>query len=78
MTTMSPEQPVAWNTYVAVADADATMAKAEAAGAHTLMAPMDVTDVGRMAMFADPTGACWACGSRARCAGPAWSTSPAH
>ena len=57
MTTMSPEQPVAWSTYVAVADADATVAKAEAAGAKTLMAPMDVTDVGRMAMFADPTGA---------------------
>lgn len=57
MTTMSPEQPVAWSTYVAVADADATTAKAEAAGAKTIVAPMDVMDVGRMAMFADPTGA---------------------
>lgn len=57
MTTMSPEQPVAWTTYVAVADADATLAKAEKAGAQTLMPAMDVTDVGRMAMFADPTGA---------------------
>jgi predicted enzyme related to lactoylglutathione lyase len=57
MKTMSPEQPVAWSTYVAVTDADAAMAKAEAAGAKVLMAPMDVTDVGRMAMFVDPTGA---------------------
>ncbi|MEY9935597.1 putative enzyme related to lactoylglutathione lyase [Catenulispora sp. GP43] len=57
MTTMSPEQPVAWNTYVAVDDADATMTRAQAAGAKTIMPPMDVTDVGRMAMFADPTGA---------------------
>ncbi|MEY9886709.1 putative enzyme related to lactoylglutathione lyase [Catenulispora sp. MAP5-51] len=57
MTTMSPEQPVAWSTYVAVTDADATMTKAQQAGAQTIMPPMDVTDVGRMAMFADPTGA---------------------
>jgi predicted enzyme related to lactoylglutathione lyase len=57
MTTMSPEQPVAWSTYVAVADADATMAKAEAAGAKPIMPPMDVMDIGRMAMFFDPTGA---------------------
>jgi hypothetical protein len=57
MATMSPEQPVAWSTYVAVTDADATIAKAEAAGAKTIVAPMDVTDVGRMAMFLDPTGA---------------------
>ena len=57
MKTMSAEQPVAWSTYVAATDADATMAKAEAAGAQTIMPAMDVTDVGRMAMFADPTGA---------------------
>lgn len=57
MSTMSPEQPTAWSTYVAVADADATMTKAEAAGAKPLVAPMDVMDVGRMAMFMDPTGA---------------------
>lgn len=57
MATMSPEQPVAWNTYVAVADADATLAKAQAAGGTTIMPAMDVTDVGRMAMFADPAHA---------------------
>ena len=57
MKTMSPEQPVAWSTYVAVSDADATMAKAESGGAKVIVAPMDVMDVGRMAMFQDPTGA---------------------
>ncbi|MBS2531779.1 VOC family protein [Catenulispora sp. NF23] len=57
MKTMSADQPTAWSTYVAVTDADATMAKATAAGAQPIVAPMDVTDVGRMAMFADPTGA---------------------
>ena len=57
MKTMSAEQPVAWSTYVAVTDADATMARAQAAGAQTIMPAMDVTDVGRMGLFADPTGA---------------------
>jgi predicted enzyme related to lactoylglutathione lyase len=57
MQTMSPEQPVAWSTYVAVANVDATMVKAEAAGAKVLMPAMDVMDVGRMAMFMDPTDA---------------------
>lgn len=57
MKTMSPEQPVAWSTYVAVTDANATMARAEAAGAKPIMPAMDVMDIGRMALFADPTGA---------------------
>jgi predicted enzyme related to lactoylglutathione lyase len=54
---MSPDQPVAWSTYICVTDADATTAKAEAAGGKVIVAPMDVTDVGRMGFFADPTGA---------------------
>lgn len=57
MKTMSPEQPVAWSTYVAVTDAAATMAKAEASGAKPIVPAMDVMDIGRMAMFIDPTGA---------------------
>lgn len=57
MTTMSPEQPVAWSTYVAVSDADAAMTRAEGAGAKAIVSPMDIMDIGRMAMFADPTGA---------------------
>ncbi|MBW8804149.1 MAG: VOC family protein [Catenulisporales bacterium] len=57
MALMSPEQPVAWSSYVSVTDADATAAKVNAAGGKVIMPPMDVTDVGRMAYFFDPTGA---------------------
>ncbi|GAA2047781.1 VOC family protein [Catenulispora yoronensis] len=57
MPLMSPEQPVAWSTYVSVTDSEATAAKIEASGGKVLVAPMDVTDVGRMAVFVDPGGA---------------------
>jgi uncharacterized protein len=53
----APEQPPAWNTYVWVDDADATVAKARAAGGAVLAEPMDVGEAGRMAVFADPEGA---------------------
>jgi uncharacterized protein len=46
-----------WNTYVWVDDADDTAAKVLAAGGSVLMAPADVGDAGRMAVFADPAGA---------------------
>ena len=54
---MMEGQPTAWTTYVSVADADAAVAKAKEAGATVFVEPMDVMDVGRMAVFADPTGA---------------------
>jgi predicted enzyme related to lactoylglutathione lyase len=57
---LGPKQnpgPPYWTTYVSVADADATVAKAKAAGATVYLEPMDVLDAGRMAVFADPTGA---------------------
>jgi predicted enzyme related to lactoylglutathione lyase len=46
-----------WTTYIATADADATAKKVSAAGGMTMVEPMDVMDAGRMAIFADPTGA---------------------
>jgi len=55
--TMSPEAPTAWSTYVSVADADATVAKAKAAGGTVAVEPMDVMTAGRMAFVTDPTGA---------------------
>jgi predicted enzyme related to lactoylglutathione lyase len=55
--TMMEGQPTAWTSYVSVADADATTDKARKAGATVFVEPMDVLDVGRMAVFADPTGA---------------------
>jgi uncharacterized protein len=57
MSKMQPEQPTAWATYISVADADETAEKVKAAGGSVLVAPMDVMDIGRMAFFADPTGA---------------------
>ncbi len=46
-----------WNTYVSVVSADDTAAKVRDAGGRVLMEPLDVTDAGRMAVFADPEGA---------------------
>ncbi len=54
---MQEGQPTAWVTYVSVADAQETAAKVAAAGGSVVVEPMDVMDIGRMAVFADPTGA---------------------
>jgi predicted enzyme related to lactoylglutathione lyase len=57
MPLMQEGQVPAWTTYVSVEDADATAAKVHEAGGTVLAEPMDVMDLGRMAVFADPTGA---------------------
>jgi uncharacterized protein len=57
---MSPGQPPAWTTYVAVEDADATVAAALEAGATVVAPAIDVGDQGRMAVLQDPTGAVFA------------------
>ena len=57
MAKQQEQQPTAWSTYVSVADADATAAKVKDAGGSVVVDPMDVMDLGRMAFFADPTGA---------------------
>ncbi len=46
-----------WNTYVWVESADETASKVVDAGGTVLTDPFDVMDSGRMAVFADPTGA---------------------
>ncbi len=53
---MNPGPPM-WTTYIKVSDADAITEKVGAAGGKVLMPPMDVFDMGRMAVFMDPTGA---------------------
>jgi hypothetical protein len=53
---MMEGQPPAWLTYVSVDDADATVAVIADAGGTVYVQPMDVLEVGRMAVFADPTG----------------------
>jgi predicted enzyme related to lactoylglutathione lyase len=49
--------PPHWNSYVSVADADATSALVEPAGGTVMMPPFDVLDAGRMFVMQDPTGA---------------------
>jgi predicted enzyme related to lactoylglutathione lyase len=57
MPLMQEGQPPAWSTYVSVADADATAAAVTANGGTQVAEPMDVMDLGRMAVFTDPEGA---------------------
>jgi uncharacterized protein len=47
----------AWNTYVWVEDAEATAARVHAAGGTVVMPAADMGDNGRMAIFADTSGA---------------------
>ncbi|MEV0947208.1 VOC family protein [Rhodococcus sp. NPDC049939] len=49
--------PAMWNTYIAVDNVDDTVRKVADAGGQVLMPPFDVTEAGRMAFVADPTGA---------------------
>lgn len=57
MQTMQPGMPSQWQPYVAVANAEATLALAETLGARSLMPLHDVPGVGRMGMLHDPLGA---------------------
>lgn len=54
---MNPDLPPWWTTYVSVGDADETAAAIKADDGSVLVEPMDVLDVGRMAVAQDPTGA---------------------
>lgn len=49
--------PPHWHPYVAVDDPDAIVARAGELGGSTLAEPMDVPDVGRIAVLSDPQGA---------------------
>jgi predicted enzyme related to lactoylglutathione lyase len=55
--TQSPQQPSAWNVYIGSDDIDALAARVTEAGGTVAMAPFDVGDQGRMAVFQDPSGA---------------------
>lgn len=52
--------PPNWLSYVSVADLDATLARAKQLGAAIVVDAMDVFDIGRMAVVADPQGAAFA------------------
>jgi len=49
--------PPHWNSYVAVANVDEATNKATSLGGKILAPPMDVMDLGRMAVIQDPSGA---------------------
>ena len=52
--------PPHWLSYVSVESADAAAKKAQSLGAKLFMGPMDVMDIGRMAVLQDTTGAAFA------------------
>ncbi|MDZ7732396.1 MAG: VOC family protein [Acidimicrobiia bacterium] len=54
---VSQGMPPMWSSYVTVADADEAVGRVGAAGGSIVMPAMDVMSAGRMAVFADPTGA---------------------
>jgi predicted enzyme related to lactoylglutathione lyase len=49
--------PSNWTLYLAVADCDATAAKAKSLGGKVYREPEDIPGVGRFAVIADPQGA---------------------
>ncbi len=55
--TQTPEAPTAWMIYVGTDDADDLSNKVKAAGGSVVAAPFAVADLGRMAVYQDPTGA---------------------
>jgi predicted enzyme related to lactoylglutathione lyase len=52
---MPAEMPPLWGVYFAVADTDASVAKAQELGGSLIMPPMDI-EPGRFAILADPEG----------------------
>ncbi|MGI8814115.1 MAG: VOC family protein [Pseudonocardia sp.] len=49
-------QPAAWTVYLASDDADATAKLISENGGSVVIEPMDIPEIGRMAIAADPTG----------------------
>lgn len=46
--------PSCWQSYISVDDVDATVEKAKELGGQTHLEPMDIPDVGRIAVISDP------------------------
>ncbi|MFA7343346.1 MAG: VOC family protein [Terrimicrobiaceae bacterium] len=57
MKTPRPDMPAQWVAYVTVEDVDVTAGKAEALGGKIILPPMDVPNVGRIAVLLDPQNA---------------------
>lgn len=56
----SGDAPPCWIGYVMVEDCDATFQSASKLGASAIVGPMDIENVGRFAVIADPQGAAFA------------------
>jgi predicted enzyme related to lactoylglutathione lyase len=52
--------PSFWSVYFDVANTDETAAKVKANGGNVMQPPTDIPNIGRFAVFADPTGAAFA------------------
>jgi predicted enzyme related to lactoylglutathione lyase len=55
--TSMPGQPTAWLVYAEVASVKKTIAKAEKAGAKTIVPFQEIGEMGAIGIFVDPTGA---------------------
>ncbi|MBV9820671.1 MAG: VOC family protein [Actinobacteria bacterium] len=54
---MTPDAPSAWTVHFSTADLDARLARVTGNGGQLLAGPMDVLDLGGLALCADPAGA---------------------
>ena len=52
-----PGMPPHWMVYFAVEDSDRTVEKAKGMGAHVMVPPTDIPNIGRFAILNDPQGA---------------------
>ena len=52
-----PEAPTAWGLYIGTDDVNGLAQRVKDAGGTVIAEPFDVGDQGRMAVFADPSGA---------------------
>ncbi|MFO1218564.1 MAG: VOC family protein [Burkholderiaceae bacterium] len=57
MQSVDPNAPSMWLPYVAVADCDATVARARALGGQVLSTPEEIPNIGRFAILQDTLGA---------------------
>ncbi|WP_330335053.1 VOC family protein [Streptomyces sp. NBC_00536] len=56
-TVPDPMPPTVWTTYLSTDAIDGTLKSVTDAGGSVMMGPMDVMELGRMAVITDPTGA---------------------
>ncbi|MDE1950271.1 MAG: VOC family protein [Burkholderiales bacterium] len=53
----APPMPPHWGSYVTVANVEQVLSRCAELGGKTLVPPMDIPNVGRMAVLQDPQGA---------------------